>query len=66
MNTQNSRNEFSVIFSANGWTPSVQNQNSAIWFDFMQAGYEIMFSGTKRRCQEFFEEYMAEHLLTQD
>ena len=57
---------YAVIFSANGWTPSVQSKNSSDWFHFIQAGYEIMFSGTKRQCQEFFEEYMAEHLIVQE
>ena len=56
MNTTN----YAVIHSANGWTPSVQSKNSQYWFDFMQSGYEILYEGTKRECERYYEELISQ------
>lgn len=56
--TQN-HNTFAVI-QKDGGLPSLVNQNSDLFYDFMQAGYTVIQSGNKRACNAYIEEYMAE------
>lgn len=58
--TQN-HNTFAVI-QKDGGLPSLINQNSSDFFDFMQAGYIVILEGNKRACTAFVEEYLAEEL----
>lgn len=41
-----------------GSMPSCISKNSSDYYDFMQCGYEILKSGTRRECTEFYQELM--------
>lgn len=66
MNTQiQNHNSFAVVQKDDG-LPSLINQNSPDFFDFIQCGYIVIEIGNKRHCNSYIEEYMAEHFLLQE
>jgi len=61
MNTQvQNHNSFAVVVSPSGGLPSVQNQNSNDFWIMQSMGYEILESGNKKHCTEYWEELMAQ------
>lgn len=60
MSSQQNQNCFAVVVSPSGGLPTLVNQNSNEYWEFMNLSYEVLETGTKKHCTEYQEEMMAE------
>lgn len=55
-------NQFQVIQHPDHMLPNVVSVNSNTYPDFMMLGYEILFSGTRKECEDQKDSIMEESL----
>lgn len=53
-------NTFAVVVSPNGGLPSVQNKNSVTYWEMQTLGYEVLETGNKKYCMEYWEQCMEQ------
>jgi len=53
---------YAVLTPIEGGSPVVYSQNSVDYWEMINSGYKKVHEGTKRECNEYFEELMLEIL----